>query len=300
MTTRLDAATLVDYPLPRLATDGDKEDRGAVLVVGGDALMAGAAILAGVAALRVGAGKLQIRADRASATGMAIAVPEARIIVANATRAAPLISDAAKASALVIGPGMETGSARRRLARKLLESGPDVPAVIDAGALPLKNEASAFAEWAAGRTILTPHAGEMAAILGRDKNAILADPLVAAREAAALFRSVVVMKGATTFVVSPDGAAWRHDGGVAGLGTSGSGDVLAGAIGGILARGAAPIVAALWGVVLHAQAGLALAAAGAPLGFLAREIPERLPFILARLSAAAPDPRGQIAGCDQA
>ncbi|RZJ45611.1 MAG: NAD(P)H-hydrate dehydratase, partial [Brevundimonas sp.] len=158
-----------------------------------------------------------------------------------------------------------------------------------AGALPWRHEGRRFASAAAGRTVLTPHAGEMAALLGRNKEAVRADPLDAARQAAALFQSVVVMKGATTFVVTPDGAAWRHDGGVAGLGTSGSGDVLAGAVGGLLARGAAPLAAALWGVALHAQAGADLAAAGAPLGFLARELPDRLPVVLARLCATPAD-----------
>lgn len=286
MTARLDVSTLSDHPLPRLPADGDKEDRGAVLVVGGEPVMAGAAILAGVAALRVGAGKLQIRGDRASAAGLAIAVPEARIVIAAATSASPLIPAARKASALVLGPGMDTGKPQRRLAARLLQSAPAVAAVVDAGALPLRDEAATFASLASGRTVLTPHAGEMATMLGRDKAAVRADPIGAAREAAALFRSVVVMKGATTFVVSPDGIAWCHDGGVAGLGTSGSGDVLAGAIGGLLARGAPPVVAALWGVVVHAEAGSDLASAGAPLGFLAREIPPRLPFVLAGLSAA--------------
>ena len=286
MTTRLDAATLSDHPLPRLPADGDKEDRGAVLIAGGEAVMAGASILAGVAALRVGAGKLQIRADRAAAAAMAVAVPEARIIVGAVARASPLKVQASKASALVIGPGLEAGPAQRGFGRRLLQAAPAAPAVVDAGALPVQDEAGAFADVAAGRAILTPHAGEMAAILGRDKTQIQADPLTAAREAAARFRSVVVMKGATTFVVSPDGTAWRHDGGVAGLGTSGSGDVLAGVIGGLLARGAAPAVAALWGVVLHAEAGADLAQAGAPLGFLAHEIPGRLPFVLARLCSA--------------
>ena len=287
MTRSLDPAALSAHPLPRLPADGDKEDRGAVLVAGGEAVMAGASILAGVAALRVGAGKLRIRADRASAPTLAVAVPEAMIVIARSTDAAPLVTAGAKASALVLGPGMDAGRPQRRLATRLLEGVPTVPAVVDAGALPFRDEAAAFARAAAGRTVLTPHAGEMAAILGREKDAILADPLGAAREAAAIFHSVVVMKGATTFVVSPDGTAWRHDGGVAGLGTSGSGDVLAGAIGGLLARGAAPVVAALWGVVLHAEAGADMAAAGAPLGFLARELPDRLPFVLARICAAA-------------
>ena len=209
--------------------------------------MAGAAILAGVAALKVGAGKLQIRADRASAAALAVAVPEARIVIAPAMTASPLIDHAAASSALVLGPGMETGRAQRRLASRLLQAAAGVPAVIDAGALPLSNEASAFARVAGGRIVLTLHAGEMAAILDRDKDVIRADPLGAAREAATMFQSVIVMKGATTFVVSPDGTAWRHDGGVVGLGTSGSGDVLAGAIGGFLARGAPPVDAALLG-----------------------------------------------------
>lgn len=153
-------------------------------------------------------------------------------------------------------------------------------------ALPPQEEAKLFAQHADGRAILTPHAGEMASMLGRNKDAIKADPLAAAREAALMFQSVVVMKGVITFVVSPDGTAWRHDGGVKGLGTSGSGDVLAGAIGGILARGASPVSAAMWGVVLHAEAGSALARAGKPIGFLARELLDQLAFVLGRIEAA--------------
>ena len=283
----LDIATLATHPLRDPPADGDKEDRGAVLVVGGESVLAGAAILAGVSALRVGAGKLQIRADRASAPILAATVPEAMNVVASSADIAPLARPAAAASALVLGPGMTTGVARRRFVRRLLDQGRQTPAVVDAGALPFHAEAARFAGLSRGRTILTPHAGEMAAMLGRDKTAIKADPLAAGREAASLFQSVVVMKGATSFVISPDGTTWRHDGGVAGLGTSGSGDVLAGAIGGLLARGAPPVVAALWGVVLHAEAGAALAAGGAPLGFLARELPDRLPFVMARLCAAA-------------
>lgn len=286
MTSVLDTAALAAHRLPQLPADGDKEDRGAVLVVGGDAVMAGAAILAGISALRVGAGKLQIRADRASAPVLAATVPEAMIVVAASTHAAPLSRPVVGASALVLGPGMEAGGPQRRFALRLLAHAHQTPAVVDAGALPFRDDAARFARIGRGRTILTPHAGEMAAMLGRDKAAIKTDPLAAGREAASIFQSVVVMKGATTFVISPDGTAWCHEGGVAGLGTSGSGDVLAGAVGSLLARGAAPLVAALWGVVLHAEAGSDLDASGAPLGFLARELPDRLPFVVARINAA--------------
>ncbi|CAN5400025.1 NAD(P)H-hydrate dehydratase [soil metagenome] len=286
MIVPIDASVLSAHPLPRLPIDGDKEDRGAVLVVGGKTVMAGAALLAGVAALRVGAGKLQICANPDAAAAMAMAVPEAGIVLSSPSEASKAVRSAVrKASALVMGPGMEARPCQRRLARTLLEETGTAPAVIDAGALPDATRAEAFSILADGRTVLTPHAGEMATMLGRDKETIKADPLKAAREAAALFRSVVVMKGSTTFIVSPDGLAWRHDGGVAGLGTSGSGDVLAGVIGGLLARGAPPVVAALWGVTLHAQAGATLAS-GAPLGFLARELLDQLPFVLARASEA--------------
>ena len=210
MTTLLDIAALAAHPLPWLPAGGDKEDRGTVLVAGGDMVMAGASILAGVSALRVGAGKLQIRADRAAAPAMAVAVPEARIVVSSSTSATPLMEPAASASALVRGPGTHSGDAQRRLAFRLLTHADQVSAVVDAGALPVRDDAARFAEGAKGRTVLTPHAGEMASMLGCDKEAIKADPLAAGREAASMFHSVVVMKGATTFVISPDGTAWRR------------------------------------------------------------------------------------------
>lgn len=284
MSATLDAEALAGHPLPRLPVGSDKEDRGAVLIVGGGTVMAGAAILAGVAALRVGAGKLQICADRDGVAAMAVSVPEARILSRRSRmRMGPMLQAAAgKASALVIGPGMDAMAHERGLALALLEAAPEIPAVIDAGALPDPQTHRPFSRLSGGRTIVTPHAGEMAAVLGRDKDAIKADPLSAARDASAILQAVVVLKGATTFVVSPDGTAWRHDGGVSGLGTSGSGDVLAGVVGGLLARGAAPIVAAMWGVVLHARTG-AILAAKAPLGFLARDLLEVLPDALARL-----------------
>ena len=81
-------------------------------------------------------------------------------------------------------------------------------------------------------------------------------------------------------VVAPDGTAWKYRGGGPGLGVSGSGDVLAGIIGGLLARGAAPLTALLWGVWLHGEAGRSLARKTGPLGFLAREIPAEVPALL--------------------
>ena len=110
---------------------------------------------------------------------------------------------------------------------------------------------------------------------------VLADRLGAAREAASRLQVVVAMKGGATFVVTPQGQAWSYGSGNVGLATSGSGDTLAGIVAGLLARGAAPVAATLWGVFLHGEAGAKLARSRGPIGFLARELLAEIPFIMA-------------------
>lgn len=113
-----------------------------------------------------------------------------------------------------------------------------------------------------------------------DKARVKAEAAALAREAAARFQAVVVLQGAVTHVATPAGRCWRHEGGGVGLATSGSGDVLAGAIAGLLGRGAAPERAALWGVCLHAAAGAQLVETMGPLGFTASDVVETLPRLL--------------------
>ena len=123
----------------------------------------------------------------------------------------------------------------------------------------------------------------MATFLGISRDDVTADPLAAARRAAAMLQAVVAMKGACTHVVSPAGEAWSCDHGNVGLATSGSGDTLAGIIAGLLARGATPAQAAVWGVYMHGEAGNRLAGTHGGFGFLAREIPAEIPAIMADL-----------------
>jgi hydroxyethylthiazole kinase-like uncharacterized protein yjeF len=132
--------------------------------------------------------------------------------------------------------------------------------------------------------ILTPHAGEMAHLTGLDKAAIAADPEQHAVEAAARWQAVLALKGARTFIAGPGGERWQHEGGNVGLASSGSGDVLAGIIAGLCARGATLPQAACWGVALHAAAGEVLAARMGLLGYLARELPGEIPALLERFS----------------
>jgi hydroxyethylthiazole kinase-like uncharacterized protein yjeF len=186
-----------------------------------------------------------------------------------------------KADAVVVGPGMMDEAFAAELAVGLARAKGAAAMLVDAAALTgLKGREGELTPAAAGRLVLTPHAGEMAALTGLSKEEVQADPERIARAVAAAWSATVALKGPTTFVATPEGRLWRHDGGVSGLGVSGSGDVLAGAIAGLMARGASPVAATLWGVFAHASAGAALGRSVAPLGFLAREVADALPRAL--------------------
>jgi NAD(P)H-hydrate repair Nnr-like enzyme with NAD(P)H-hydrate dehydratase domain len=118
----------------------------------------------------------------------------------------------------------------------------------------------------------------------QDKDRVQREPQAMAFAFARRTRSVLVLKGATTWIAAPDGRLWVHPDGCHGLGTSGSGDVLAGIIAGLAARGATPQQAALWGTVLHGTAGRELSRRVGTLGFLAREIAGGVPGLLDRLA----------------
>ncbi|KTF31390.1 NAD(P)H-hydrate dehydratase [Xanthomonas vesicatoria] len=282
----LTAAALRAMPLP--SPGGDKEQRGRVLIVGGSMRVPGAALLAGEAALRAGAGKLQIATAAGIAPGMALAVPEALVLGLGQNAQGEIVRghralDAAMAAcdAAVIGPGMlSTGTTAALVKRAIAQA--VCTLVLDAGALSPRLRAPP------GRPfVLTPHAGEMATLAGDDKAAVEAAPGKYAVAFAKMMRSVVIVKGADSFIAGPDGALWMHRGGVPGLGTSGSGDTLAGVIAGFAARGCDALTAALWGVFVHAAAGKQLSKRIGTVGFLAREIPAEVPGILDRLAGGS-------------
>jgi hydroxyethylthiazole kinase-like uncharacterized protein yjeF len=130
--------------------------------------------------------------------------------------------------------------------------------------------------------VLLPHAKELASLLDCAEEEIERDPLGCGLRAAQRYRSVVLVKGVTSHVVTPAGEAWAYSGGAPGLGVSGSGDVLAGIVGGLLARGAESLNALLWAVWLHGEAGAALAKKVGPIGFLARQIADEVPTLMPR------------------
>lgn len=285
MSTPLDADALKAHPLPRVV-DGDKDTKGRMLIIAGSRDVPGAALLTATAAMRAGAGKLRIATVESRAAGIGIAMPEAMVTgVAEddkggfaASAVTKLAEAAGQADAVVAGPGMAVSEACTSLAAALLHC--DASLAFDAALLhklhPSQKREGSMAP------ILLPHAGELASLLDCDEQAVEADPLGCGRQAAKRYEALVLVKGVESRVVTPTGESWLYSGGAAGLGVSGSGDVLAGIVGGLLARGADPLAALLWAVWLHGEAGANLARRIGPIGFLAREIAGEVPGLLPR------------------
>lgn len=279
----LTESTLKRWPLPEPGDDADKEARGHVLIVAGSPEMPGAALLAAEAALRAGAGKLTIAAPAAIAQGLALAVPESRVIALPQTKNGgvrihakdAIATVAPRIRAVVMGPGMQEEARSIDLVAALLPLFERATVVLDALAMSVVQK-KVFAQ----PVVLTPHAGEMAHLTWRSKEDIRDDPLVAAREAAQAWNACVALKGATTCIALPGEAPWRFSSGTPGLATSGSGDTLAGLIGGLAARGLPPEGACAWGVILHSRAGRALARRHGTLGYLARELSAEVPALI--------------------
>jgi len=288
----IDAHWRAAHPLPTIGDGMDKEERGRALVIGGSAFVPGALLLTGEALLRAGAGKVQLATVAPVAVPLGVRFPEAAVIALPedetgeiAGAALAVLQDAvASCGALILGPGMRCRPQTVALVEALLEAaGEDTPVLLDAGALTALADRADMLKGRGGRVVFTPHHGEFATLTGQDKEAIARDPRRAAMDAAARFDAVVVLKAEETIVAAGDAAAPLHYGGGApGLGTAGSGDVLAGIIGGLLARGADPVTAAGWGVWLHGEAGRAASEAIGPLGFLARDLLPHIPGLMAR------------------
>jgi hydroxyethylthiazole kinase-like uncharacterized protein yjeF len=273
-----------------------KYDRGRIVVIGGARHTPGAALLAGTAALRVGAGRLSMGVAESAAVALAVAMPEAGVIgLAESPTGSvrggnlePLRDEILAADALVIGSGLDDADEAGKLVLgvlALLAEANAVPAVLlDAYALGVLPDVDADShdtlQALGGKLVLTPNKAEAARLLGRDIRDLETD----LAEVADRFQAVVTCFG---MIAAPGGRRWEIGSGQAVLSTSGSGDVLAGAIGGLLARGADPAQAACWGTHLHATAGDRLAARIGPTGSLARELAEELPAMLAELGQHA-------------
>lgn len=270
-------AVLRAWPLPD--PQGSKESRGTVVVVGGSRFTPGAVLLAGVAALRAGSGRLQLAVDQSTAAALSIAVPEAKVVGLpdkDADLPDELLDLAGQADVLLIGPGLDDIDETARLMGRLLDvAGKDTSVVLDAYALGALSNHPELVEGRPQPIVLTPNATEAGHLLGRDQGDDLA---AAARAVAERYRAVVSLR---SHIAAPDGRAWREESGHAGLGTSGSGDVLAGVVAGLLGRGADAAQAACWGAYVHAVSGQRLIPRHGRTGFLARELVDEVACTIA-------------------
>ncbi len=243
--------------IPRRTAASSKYRAGSVLVVGGSRGFTGAPMLAALAAFRAGAGYVTVAAPESSLPVLEATLLEAvkRPLPEDSggrllPRAADAVLEAAeRADAVVLGPGLGRTDGTRGLVRLLLEQIP-VPVVLDADGL---WELEPFEERSAP-TVLTPHAGELGHLLEAEPSEIDAHRLEAVRRAASRFGSVVVLKGADTLIASPREGVLAAEYGRSSLATAGTGDVLAGVIGALLAKGMEPRLAAAAGAVAHGLA----------------------------------------------
>lgn len=275
---------LADWALPAVAEG--KESRGTVLVVGGARFTPGAVLLSGVAALRAGAGRLQLAATESTAAALSIAVPEAMVVGLPETDDGSVRGEvpdrvldlAAEASVVVIGPGLDDLDETAALMSHVLEAiGDETTVVLDAYGLGALSHDVELITGCADRCVLTPNTIEAAHLLGRDLDG---DLDVEALRVAEKYGTAVSLYG---HVASPDGRVWREESADVGLGTSGSGDVSAGIVAGLLARGTEPAQAACWAAHVHAMAGRRLGNRFGRVGYLARELVAEVPATIASL-----------------
>jgi hydroxyethylthiazole kinase-like uncharacterized protein yjeF len=290
-TSLLELADLRALLQPRDAA-GFKNSFGHLLVVAGSPGKTGAGTLAVRGALRSGAGLVTLAGREQVLPQMLAGHPEAmsHVLGEPGPGQGPLgeadLPDLRAAlenkQALAIGPGLWRGPGTAEMLARLLETF-DGPAVIDADALNAIAERKGTLAGARGPTVVTPHPGEMARLMGHTTAEVQADRFGAAERFARDQRTVVVLKGAGTIVAAPDGRLSVNPTGNAGLAHGGTGDVLCGLIGGLLAQGMEPFDAARAGAYLHGWAGERVSKRRGQRGLLAGEVADELGSLWAEL-----------------
>ncbi len=277
--------------LPRPGAESDKYRRGVLGVLAGSQRYTGAAVLSTGGAIRGGAGMVRLVSARAAADIVRQHWPEAVITVTDpadpAEPAGPAAVEAAgRVQAWVAGPGLGTDDEAAALLATVLAT--SLPVLVDADGLTvLSRRKDLLSRPAGAATLITPHAGELARLLNADHADIEAHRLAWARKAAAELGVTVLLKGSTTVIATPErgGPAYVNPTGTAWLATAGSGDVLSGLAGAMLAQGVRPAsAAAAAAAFLHGLAGR-VAAADAPIG--AGDVLEAIPEAIRRVELGA-------------
>jgi ADP-dependent NAD(P)H-hydrate dehydratase len=288
--THVTKELFADWPLPDPGSS--KNTRGTVLMVGGSSSVPGAMILAGEGALRAGGGKLQVATTEGVAAQMAVSIPEALVSRTPELQSGDISPEAGdqilalaeSATAILLGPGITSPEAATKLLTEIVPRLSHQRVVVDAlGSAYITSDIESLHHLDT-TAVLTVNPTEVAYTLGIEEDEVDKDPLAATVELAHRARAVVLCGGSDKYIANPAGQTWWVSAGCPGLGISGSGDVQAGIVTGLLARGADVEQAAVWGAWLHGRSGEVLAERVGPLGFLARELPAVVPGLLGELS----------------
>jgi NAD(P)H-hydrate epimerase len=273
--------------LPDRPRDAHKGTFGTVVVLAGSLGFTGAAYLSATAAARTGAGLVRLLVAEtiypilAAKCTEVMATPTPEVAPGAVGHAAydSVLRQLATAEAGVIGPGLGRDRSTWRLVLDLVQH-VVCPLVVDADALNALADAPRSKSKLGKNRVLTPHPGEMARLTGKTVDAIAADRVGTARKAAKEWGAVVVLKGARTVIAHPDGRISEDPHEVPALATGGTGDVLSGIIGGLLAQGSNPFEAAVTGVYIHAAAGRRLSQRLGESGLLASDLLLEIPLVM--------------------
>jgi hydroxyethylthiazole kinase-like uncharacterized protein yjeF len=270
--------------LPRRHREAHKGDCGKLFLLAGSPGFTGAATLATETALNMGVGLARLGIPKALNAIMEVKLTEGMTWVLEDQNlgilhpdAMPEIKKALKwADALALGPGISMQKPVGDLIELLLPK-VTLPTVIDADGLNQLGERRHLLNKLPEHCVLTPHPGEMSRLTGQRISEILDDPIQAARECAKKWKCVVVLKGAPSYVAHPEGNVWINPTGNAGMASGGTGDVLTGMIGGLLAQGLSDWEAAVCGVWLHGAAGDRAAESVGEMSLVASDLIDEIP-----------------------
>jgi hydroxyethylthiazole kinase-like uncharacterized protein yjeF len=272
-----DAGRLLPLPKP----ETDKYRRGVLGVVAGSDAYSGAADLVVGGALATGIGMVRFVSTAGPAAAVRASRPEAVVTQIEPGDSEALLS-VGRVQAWVIGPGIGTDDSAAQLVRAVLDT--DVPVLLDADAITIVASEPDLVRSRSAPTLLTPHAGELARLTNLDRTHIEAHRYDAARAGASGVQATVLLKGSTTLVATQDGRVRVNTAATPYLATAGSGDVLAGVCGSLLAGGLDPVDAGSVGAFVHGLAGL-IASGVPPHPIIASDIVETIPGALSSLEA---------------
>ena len=290
---KIDNETLRKMPLIEYSNDASKADYGKLIIIAGSRRLPGPTILSAKAALRSGCGTVRVAAPASICTQIGVHLPELMMIPLSETSDGTVSLQALKTieeqyescDAAVVGPGLDEHDETNELCLKIVADCP-LPLLVDAQALvalgktPQKKRNYGVQSNRVLERVLTPHAGEMKSLSRKEVAEIELNREATAQIFAQENNVTLVLKGRETLIASRDEKLFVNTAGTRGMGTAGSGDVLAGVIGSFLAQKMDATRAAIWGVHLHAKAGELAAKLQGDDGMLASDFLEKLPHAL--------------------